>query len=74
MTFPRPGGEGGTGPGGDRGTGQGGDRGMKRLFHALLLAAALVFTAGLLADLLWLLGIGTWTLIAALLVELVHRP
>ncbi|MEU8604481.1 hypothetical protein [Streptomyces parvulus] len=47
---------------------------MKRLFHALLLAAALVFTAGLLADSLWLLGIGTWTLIAALLVELVHRP
>ncbi|MCC9156354.1 hypothetical protein LZP81_16095 [Streptomyces parvulus] len=50
------------------------DRGMKRLFYALLLAAAAVFAAGLLTDALWLLGIGAWTLIAALLVELVYRP
>ncbi|MFB7655209.1 MULTISPECIES: hypothetical protein [unclassified Streptomyces] len=52
----------------------GGDRGMKRLFYALLLAAATVFAVGLLTDALWLLGIGAWTLIAALLVELVYRP
>ncbi|MCF2127675.1 hypothetical protein L1I79_14665 [Strepomyces sp. STD 3.1] len=47
---------------------------MKRLFLALLLTAAAVFAFGLLTDTLWLLGIGAWTLIAALLVELVHRP
>ncbi|WP_432080968.1 hypothetical protein [Streptomyces sp. WAC 04229] len=47
---------------------------MKRLFHALLAAAAAVFAVGLLTDALWLLGIGAWTLIAALLVELVYRP
>ncbi|MFC9057947.1 hypothetical protein ACFTXB_07805 [Streptomyces sp. NPDC057074] len=52
----------------------GGDRGMKRLFHALLASAAAVFAVGLLTDALWLLGIGAWTLIAALLVELVYRP
>ncbi|MEV5013967.1 hypothetical protein ACIGW1_16450 [Streptomyces sp. NPDC053780] len=52
----------------------GGDRGMKRLFHALLVAAAALFAVGLLTDALWLLGIGAWTLIAALLVELVYRP
>ncbi|MFD4259669.1 hypothetical protein ACFWR9_19090 [Streptomyces sp. NPDC058534] len=47
---------------------------MKRIFYVLLLAAAAMFAVGLLTDAFWLLGIGAWTLIAALLVELVYRP
>lgn len=50
------------------------DRGMKRLFYALLLAAAVLLAVGALTGALWLLGIGTWTLIGALLIELIYRP
>ncbi|MEU4147427.1 hypothetical protein [Streptomyces parvulus] len=49
-------------------------RGMKRLFYVLLLASAVLLTAGVLAEALWLLVLGTWTLIGALLIELVYRP
>jgi hypothetical protein len=41
---------------------------MRRLFHTLLL------TTGALTENLWLLGTGAWTLIAALLIDLVYRP
>ncbi|WP_395573973.1 hypothetical protein [Streptomyces sp. BK79] len=43
-------------------------RGMKRLFHTLLL------TTATLTENLWLLGTGAWTLITALLIDLVYRP
>lgn len=51
-----------------------GDRGMRRLLHALLLATPVLLTVGFLTDMLWLLGIGAWTLIAALLIEVIYRP
>ncbi|MER7057749.1 MULTISPECIES: hypothetical protein [unclassified Streptomyces] len=50
------------------------DRGMRRLVLALLLAAAVLLTAGVLTETLWLLGIGAWTLIGALFMEWIHRP
>ena len=50
------------------------DRGMKRLFHALLSAALVLIVVGFLAESLWLLGIGAWMLIGALLIEMIYRP
>ncbi|WND33015.1 hypothetical protein RI578_01380 [Streptomyces sp. BB1-1-1] len=49
-------------------------RGMKRLLCALLLVAASLIAAGALTETLWLLGIGAWALIGAVLFELVYRP
>ncbi|WP_158520050.1 hypothetical protein [Streptomyces ambofaciens] len=51
-----------------------GDRDMRRLLHALLLATPVLLTVGFLTDMLWLLGIGAWTLIVALLIEVIYRP
>ncbi|MEJ1201620.1 MULTISPECIES: hypothetical protein [unclassified Streptomyces] len=49
-------------------------RGMQRLLCALLLVAAALIAAGALTETLWLLGIGAWALIGAVLFELVYRP
>lgn len=50
------------------------DRGMKRLLYALLLPATVLIVVGSLTEALWLLGIGAWMLIGALLIELIYRP
>ncbi|MDI6520342.1 hypothetical protein QMA61_29635 [Streptomyces coelicoflavus] len=50
------------------------DRGLRRLLCAMLLTAAALLGAGLLTDAVWLLGIGAWVLIAAVLVETALRP
>ncbi|MFE6041244.1 hypothetical protein [Streptomyces sp. NPDC056452] len=47
---------------------------MKRLLHALLSAATVLIVVGFLAESLWLLGIGAWMLIGALLIEMIYRP
>ncbi|WP_432034997.1 hypothetical protein [Streptomyces cucumeris] len=43
-------------------------RDLRRIEYALLV------TVGALTDLLWLLGIGAWALIAAGLIEMIYRP
>ncbi|MFJ3974214.1 hypothetical protein [Streptomyces sp. NPDC090021] len=50
------------------------DRGIRRTVVALGAAGLTVITAGAVLDALWLLGIGVWGLIAAMLIELVYRP
>ncbi|MFD4350322.1 hypothetical protein ACFWQ6_36550 [Streptomyces coelicoflavus] len=50
------------------------DRGLRRLLCAMLLTAAALLGAGILTDAVWLLGIGAWVLIAAVLVEMALRP
>ncbi|MEU6934348.1 hypothetical protein AB0A05_35010 [Streptomyces sp. NPDC046374] len=39
-----------------------------------LAAAPAVCVAGVVLDLVWVLGLGAWLLIAAILMELVYRP
>lgn len=50
------------------------DRRVRRHAVALGVSAFLVSAAGTATDNLWLLGIGAWLLIAAILLELVYRP
>ncbi|MFD4693114.1 hypothetical protein [Streptomyces sp. NPDC058463] len=47
---------------------------MKRLFYALLSAAMVLIATGFLTESLWLLGIGAWMLIGALLIDMIYRP
>jgi hypothetical protein len=49
-------------------------RDLRRIEYALFLAAVALVTAGVLKDMLWLLGIGAWALIAAALIEMIYRP
>ncbi|MFJ2477248.1 hypothetical protein ACIOWI_30450 [Streptomyces sp. NPDC087659] len=50
------------------------DRGIRRLTLALAGAAAVLVTSGALLELMWLLGIGVWAVMAALGIELIYRP
>ncbi|MFG2335404.1 hypothetical protein [Streptomyces yangpuensis] len=50
------------------------DRGIRRTVLALGAAGLTVIAAGAVLDALWLLGIGVWGLIAAMLIELVYKP
>ncbi|MFF3688058.1 hypothetical protein [Streptomyces sp. NPDC002187] len=50
------------------------DRGVRRAVVALVTSAVAFLAAGLLIDAWWLIGIGVWALIAAIVIELVHRP
>ncbi|MFD9216625.1 hypothetical protein ACFVY9_26750 [Streptomyces sp. NPDC059544] len=47
------------------------DRGIRRLTLALAGAAAVLITSGALLELMWLLGIGVWAVMAALGIELI---
>ncbi|MFJ6782467.1 hypothetical protein [Streptomyces yangpuensis] len=50
------------------------DRGIRRTMLALGAAGLTLITAGAALDTLWLLGIGVWGVIGALVIELVYRP
>ncbi|WP_405982399.1 hypothetical protein [Streptomyces sp. NBC_00158] len=50
------------------------DRGIRRTVLALGTAGLTVIAIGAVLDALWLLGIGVWGVIAAMLIELVYRP
>lgn len=50
------------------------DRGVRRTVLALGAAGLTVIAAGAVLDALWLLGIGVWGVIAAMLIELVYQP
>ncbi|MFD7911916.1 MULTISPECIES: hypothetical protein [unclassified Streptomyces] len=50
------------------------DRGIRRTVLALGAAGLTVIAAGAALDALWLLGIGVWGVIAAMVIELVYRP
>ncbi|GHH45482.1 hypothetical protein [Streptomyces candidus] len=47
---------------------------LRRVVAALLVAAATLVVAGVLADMIWLIGCGAWALIAAGLIEVTYRP
>lgn len=48
---------------------------VRRVSLSLAAAAApTVCVAGIVLDLVWVLGLGAWLLIAAILMELVYRP
>ncbi|MGJ5805303.1 hypothetical protein ACSCB1_40360 [Streptomyces europaeiscabiei] len=48
--------------------------GMRSGIVSLMIGAAVLVTAGALADWWWLIGIGAWMLIAAGLLEMIYRP
>ncbi|MEW1906583.1 MULTISPECIES: hypothetical protein [unclassified Streptomyces] len=50
------------------------DRSMRRCSVALALGALLLGALGVTAGSVWVLGVGAWLLIAAVLLELVYRP
>ncbi|MCX4776232.1 hypothetical protein [Streptomyces sp. NBC_01264] len=50
------------------------DRGIHRTVLALGAGGLVVVTTGAALDVMWLLGIGVWGLIAAMVIELVYRP
>ncbi|MEU6314306.1 hypothetical protein [Streptomyces sp. NPDC047014] len=50
------------------------DRPVRRTVLALGAAGLALILTGSALDLLWLLGIGVWSFIAATLIDLVYRP
>ncbi|MFF3672867.1 hypothetical protein ACFYYS_02640 [Streptomyces sp. NPDC002120] len=50
------------------------DRTVRRTVLALATSGLAVITTGAALDALWLLGIGVWALIAAMVIELVYQP
>ncbi|MGY4387905.1 fatty acid desaturase [Streptomyces sp. TE12347] len=50
------------------------DRAVRRTVLVLGAAGLTVIATGAILDALWLLGIGVWALIAAMVIELVYRP
>ncbi|GEB55532.1 hypothetical protein GCM10017674_79290 [Streptomyces gardneri] len=50
------------------------DRRMRRMSLSLAAAGLPVCVLGVVYDAMWLLGVGAWLLIAAVLIELVYRP
>ncbi|MFD7627732.1 hypothetical protein ACFV7Q_17120 [Streptomyces sp. NPDC059851] len=50
------------------------DRPIRRTMYALGAVGLTLVVTGAALDLLWLLGIGVWAVIAAILIELVYRP
>ncbi|KOX22459.1 MULTISPECIES: hypothetical protein [unclassified Streptomyces] len=50
------------------------DRRVRRISVALAAAVVPVGALGVIADSMWLLGVGAWLLIVAFLMELVYRP
>ncbi|QWB21159.1 MULTISPECIES: hypothetical protein [Streptomyces] len=50
------------------------DRGVRRMVLLLGTAGLAVLTGGIVGDLLWVIGLGAWMFMIALIVELVYRP
>lgn len=50
------------------------DRGIRRTILALGAAGLTFIATGALVEALWLLGLGVWTVITAMMIELVYRP
>ncbi|WP_329097303.1 hypothetical protein [Streptomyces sp. NBC_01439] len=50
------------------------DCGIRRAILALGAAGLTVIATGALLEALWLLGLGVWAVIAAMMIELVYRP
>ncbi|MGJ7416606.1 hypothetical protein AB9128_12255 [Streptomyces cinereoruber] len=50
------------------------DRSMRRRSAALALGAFVLCALGITTGSVWVLGVGAWFLIAAVLLELVYRP
>ncbi|MFF3785683.1 hypothetical protein [Streptomyces sp. NPDC001933] len=50
------------------------DPGMRRNVLALGTAGLTVIAVGALLEALWLLGIGVWALIIAMMIDLIYRP
>ncbi|MER6254601.1 hypothetical protein ABT224_24915 [Streptomyces sp. NPDC001584] len=50
------------------------DRGIRRTVLALVATGLPLIATGAALDALWLLGIGVWGVIAAIVIELVYRP
>ncbi|MFI5617140.1 hypothetical protein [Streptomyces sp. NPDC051567] len=50
------------------------DRGIRRTVLVLGSGGVAVIATGALLDALWLLGIGVWGIIGAMVIELVYRP
>ncbi|MGW6572375.1 hypothetical protein ACWGAN_09360 [Streptomyces sp. NPDC054945] len=50
------------------------DRAIRRTVLVLAAAGLALIATGAVLDALWLLGIGVWGVIAAMLIELVYRP
>lgn len=50
------------------------DRGIRRTILALGAAGLTVIATGALLEALWLLGLGVWTVITAMMIELIYRP
>ncbi|MFF4319538.1 hypothetical protein [Streptomyces sp. NPDC001568] len=50
------------------------DRGIRRAILTLGAAGLAVIATGALIEALWLLGLGVWAVIAAMMIELVYRP
>ncbi|MET9888477.1 hypothetical protein ABZZ20_36265 [Streptomyces sp. NPDC006430] len=50
------------------------DRGIRQTVLALGAAGLTVIASGALLDALWLLAVGVWAVIAAMVIELVYRP
>ncbi|MFD6887441.1 hypothetical protein [Streptomyces sp. NPDC059957] len=50
------------------------DRAIRRTVLVLGAVGLTVIAAGAALNVLWLLGIGVWAVIAAMLIELVYRP
>ncbi|MFJ6479738.1 MULTISPECIES: hypothetical protein [unclassified Streptomyces] len=50
------------------------DRTVRRAVLVLAAAGLTLIATGAALDALWLLGIGVWAVIAAIVIELVYRP
>ncbi|MCY0922678.1 MULTISPECIES: hypothetical protein [unclassified Streptomyces] len=50
------------------------DRGIRRAILAIGTAGVTVIATGAVLEALWLLGIGVWAVITAMMIELVYRP
>ncbi|MFH8490991.1 hypothetical protein [Streptomyces longisporoflavus] len=50
------------------------DRGVRRTMYVLAAAAVLLIALGAALDVLWLLGIGVWALMASFAIEFFVRP
>ncbi|MFE9933101.1 hypothetical protein [Streptomyces sp. NPDC005533] len=50
------------------------DRTVRRTVPALAVVGLGVTTAGAALDAMWLLGMGVWALIAAMVIDIVHQP
>ncbi|MFC9125706.1 hypothetical protein ACFT4A_02530 [Streptomyces sp. NPDC057099] len=50
------------------------DRGVRRLVIVLGTAGLAVLAGGIAVDLLWIIGLGAWMFMIAVIIELIYRP